>query len=133
MSLGLLGKDALIAANALMEIRRFYDETRGYFSKKVFEMMKPGVQFINASRGELVGEGALIEAVNTGIVSRATLDVLVNEPPKTDDPILSTQNICVTPHISYLSCDSIHELQLRAARNALDIVEGKDIPAIVNK
>ena len=109
------------------------DETRGYFSKKVFEMMKPGVQFINASRGELVDEGALIEAVNTGIVSRATLDVLVNEPPKTDDPILSTQNICVTPHISYLSCDSIHELQLRAARNALDIVEGKDIPAIVNK
>ena len=109
------------------------DETRGYFSKKVFEMMKPGVQFINASRGELVDEGALIEAVNTGIVLRATLDVLVNEPPKTDDPILSTQNICVTPHISYLSCDSIHELQLRAARNALDIVEGKDIPAIVNK
>lgn len=109
------------------------DSTRGFFNEKTFSMMKHGAQFINASRGGVVDEPALIKAVKSGDISAATLDVIVNEPPKPDDPILHTDNICVTPHISYLSEDSLYELQFRAARNASDIVLGKDIPEIVNR
>ncbi|WP_455600664.1 C-terminal binding protein [Cloacibacillus sp.] len=108
-------------------------ETQGFFNKERFEAMKPGMQFINASRGGVVDEAALIEAAKKGIVAAATLDVVVNEPPQADDPILSAENICVTPHISYLSQDSLYELQFRAARNASDVIMGKDIREIVNK
>jgi phosphoglycerate dehydrogenase-like enzyme len=109
------------------------DDTRSFFSRKTFSMMKPGAHFVNASRGGIVDEDALINAVKNGIITSATLDVTVNEPPKTDDPILHTENICVTPHISYLTEDSLHELKFRAARNASDVLKGKDIPEIVNK
>ena len=109
------------------------DSTKSFFNAKAFSMMKHGVQFINASRGGTVDEAALIAAVKSGRIASATLDVICNEPPKPDDPILNTKNITVTPHISYLSEDSLYELQFRAARNAADILDGKDIPEIVNR
>lgn len=126
-------EDGLKEADIVSVHMTLNDETRGFFNEKMFESMKPGMQFINASRGGVVNEGALIEAVKRGIIAEATLDVIVNEPPKADDPILSVKNICVTPHISYLSQDSLYQLQFRAARNAADIVDGKDIPEIVNR
>jgi phosphoglycerate dehydrogenase-like enzyme len=108
-------------------------ETRGFFSDKIFERMKPNAHFINASRGGVVDEPALIRAVRGGVIAAATLDVVVNEPPRPDEPILNTDNISVTPHISFLSEDSLEELKVRAARNASDVLLGKDIPEIVNK
>jgi D-3-phosphoglycerate dehydrogenase len=108
-------------------------ETKGFFSKKIFAAMKPEVHFINAARGGVVDEAALIEAVKSKTIASATLDVIAHEPPKSDEPILHTENICVTPHISYLSVDSLHELKMRAARNASDILLGKKIPEIDNK
>ena len=126
-------EDGLREADIVSVHMTLTDETRGFFDKKTFEAMKPGMQFINASRGGVVDEAALIEAAKRGIVASAILDVVVNEPPKPNDPILSAKNVCVTPHISYLSQDSLHELQLRAASNASEIVAGKDIPEIVNR
>jgi phosphoglycerate dehydrogenase-like enzyme len=109
------------------------DETKGFFSQKTFSMMKLGAHFVNASRGGIVDEAALIAAVKNGTIASATLDVTADEPPKADDPILNTENICVTPHISYLTEDALYELKFRAARNASDVLKGKDIPEIVNK
>lgn len=126
-------EDGLIEADIISVHMTLTDETRSFFNKKTFDAMKPGMQFINASRGGVVDEAALIDATKRGVVSSAILDVIINEPPKSDDPILSTKNICVTPHISYLSQDSLHELQLRAAKNASNVVKGNDIPEIVNK
>ncbi|MDR1917007.1 MAG: C-terminal binding protein [Synergistaceae bacterium] len=109
------------------------DETKGLFSQKTFSMMKPGAHFVNASRGGVVDEAALTAAVKNGIIASATLDVTANEPPKADDPILNTENICVTPHIAYITEDALHELKFKAARNASDVLKGKDIPEVVNK
>lgn len=125
--------DGLKEADIISVHMTLTDSTRKFFNADMFNMMKPGVQFINASRGGVVDEEALIAAVKSGHVSKAILDVVANEPPSLDDPILSTENIYVTPHISYLTSDSLYELQFRAARNAADIVDGKDIPEIVNK
>ncbi|MDR1481108.1 MAG: C-terminal binding protein [Synergistaceae bacterium] len=124
---GLAGADVISVHLALT------DETKGFFSQKTFARMKPGAHFINTSRGGIVNEPDLITAVKNDVIGAATLDVIINEPPKLDDPILCTENICVTPHISYLSEDSLLELKTRAARNASDVVMGKSIPEVVNR
>ncbi|MDR2529371.1 MAG: C-terminal binding protein [Synergistaceae bacterium] len=126
-------EEGLAKADVISSHLALTDETRGFFSNNIFAQMKKEAHFINASRGGVVDEPALIEAVKNGVIAAATLDVIVNEPPKPDDPILRAENICVTPHISYLSEDSLRELKFRAARNASDIARGKDIPEIVNK
>lgn len=126
-------EEGLAEADIISVHMALTSETKNFFSDEVFAKMKPGVHFINASRGGVVDEAALIRAAKSKQVSLATLDVLVNEPPKADDPILGVPNICVTPHISYLSQDSLQELQIRAAKNASNIVLGKEIPEIVNK
>ncbi|GHS88930.1 2-hydroxyacid dehydrogenase [Synergistales bacterium] len=126
-------EEGLAQADVVSSHLALTNETRGFFSEKTFALMKKEAHFINAARGGVVDEAALIEAVKNGTIAAATLDVIVNEPPKLDDPILHTENICVTPHISYLTEDSLHELKFRAARNASDVLLGKNIPEIVNK
>jgi D-3-phosphoglycerate dehydrogenase len=126
-------EEGLASADVVSAHLALTDETKGFFSQKTFAKMKPGAHFINTSRGGIVNEPDLISAVKGGVIAAATLDVIINEPPKPDDPILHTENICVTPHISYLSEDSLLELKVRAARNASDIVLGKNIPEVVNR
>lgn len=109
------------------------DETKHLISDREIAMMKKGAYIINASRGKVVDEAALVKAVRSGFLSGATLDVIENEPPKGDEEIFKCQNIFITPHISYLSADSLNELQLTAAVNVLRILSGEIIDEIVNK
>lgn len=95
--------------------------------------MKNTAYIINASRGGTLDTAALIEAVQSGQIAGATLDVLENEPPQADDPVLHCPGIKVTPHISFYSEDSLNELQESAAKNALRILDGEDIQEIVNR
>ncbi|MDR3280481.1 MAG: C-terminal binding protein [Synergistaceae bacterium] len=126
-------EEGLSSADVVSSHLALTDETRGFFSCKMFAMMKREALFVNVSRGGIVDEPALIDAVKRGVIASAALDVTANEPPGADDPILHTENICVTPHISYLSEDSMRELKFRAAKNASDVTMGRDIPEIVNK
>lgn len=75
-------------------------QTRGMFSKAVFDRMKDNSYFINTARGELVDETALIEALNTGKLAGAALDVTGIEPIASDSPLLTAKNLLMTPHIS---------------------------------
>ena len=109
------------------------DETVHMISYREFEMMKPDAYIINASRGKTLDTGALVDAVKNKKIAGAMLDVLEEEPPEKDNPVLSCPGITVTPHISFYSADSLNELQLSAAVNALKILGGEDIPEIVNK
>lgn len=90
-----------------------------------FALMKKTAVLINASRGGVIAQGDLVKAVASGTIRGAALDVLAVEPPEPDDPVLHTPGILVTPHISYLSVDSLAELQTRAAQNAACILAGK--------
>lgn len=94
------------------------------FSGAEFARMKPSAVFINASRGGVIDQDALVRAVATGTIRGAALDVLVSEPPAPDDPVLHTPGILVTPHISYYSEDSLAELQTRAAQNVAAVLTG---------
>ncbi len=92
-------------------------ETEGLLSMREFRQMKPSAYLINTSRGPVVNQQDLVAAVEEGVIAGAVVDVLEKEPPIADEPILHTEGIIVTPHISYYSDEALYELQYRAARN----------------
>jgi len=74
-------------------------ETRGIIGAKELARMKPGVRVINCARGGLIDERALYEAIKEGRVAGAALDVFEQEPPAADNPLLSLEEVVVTPHL----------------------------------
>ena len=75
------------------------EENRGLVDRRRLWRMKPTALLINTSRGQLIDEGALAEALNSGRIAGAGLDVLATEPPPTDHPLLRAKNCVVTPHV----------------------------------
>lgn len=75
--------------------------TERLVSQKRLEMMKPTAFLINTSRGPLIDEMALAEALNKGMIAGAGLDVLVQEPPVSDNPLLTARNCYITAHIAW--------------------------------
>src|SRR5258708_18118738 len=75
------------------------DDNRGMIGRGAFEKMKKGVRIINCARGGIVDETALAEAVTSGKVAGAALDVFVEEPPSPDNPLLKLDKVIVTPHL----------------------------------
>jgi D-3-phosphoglycerate dehydrogenase len=106
-------------------------ETEHLADRDFFSRMKSSAWFINASRGGVVDEEALIGAVENRRIRGAVVDVVETEPPPPDARILHTPGILVTPHIAYLSVEALGELQETAARNAADILNGRASENIV--
>src|SRR6266850_2444882 len=74
-------------------------ETRGLIGARAFAKMRPGVRVINCARGGLVDEAALYEAIKSGVVAGAALDVFEQEPPPVNHPLLSLEEVIATPHL----------------------------------
>lgn len=74
-------------------------ETRGIIGADAFAHMKKGVRVINCARGGLIDEEALFNAIKSGVVAGAALDVFVDEPPAADHPLLSLEEVIATPHL----------------------------------
>jgi D-3-phosphoglycerate dehydrogenase len=75
-------------------------ETQKVLSREAFEQMKPGVRIINCARGEMIDQDALAEAIRSGKVAGAALDVFKPEPPPQDLPLLALDSVLATPHIA---------------------------------
>ncbi len=95
----------------------YFPETEKMINRETIGQMKDGVILLNSSRGQLIDEEALAEALNQGKVSAAGLDVLSTEPPSPDNPLLKAQNCIITPHIAWASREARARLMDIAAEN----------------
>ena len=103
--------DELLSVSDMITVHTpLSDETRGLIGKKALATMKMGVMLVNVSRGGVVDEDALYDALKSGHVSAAALDVFQKEPP-VDSPLLTLPNVVATPHLGA----STKEAQTRVA------------------
>lgn len=107
-------------------------ETAGLFGRAQFQAMKPTAYLINTARGEIVDEGALHEALTQGYIAGAALDVLAQEPPRPDNPLLGLDNVIITAHSAYYSGASLLALRRRAAEAVAQMLRGEWPPNLVN-
>ena len=96
-------------------------------------LMKKDSFLINAARGPLIDEDALYKALTGGDIGGAGLDVMVDNVPPTDHPLLTLENIIVTPHIAFFSQESTLELEQRAAKEVVRVYKGEMPDNLVNQ
>ncbi|MGN0791826.1 MAG: D-2-hydroxyacid dehydrogenase [Christensenellales bacterium] len=109
-----------------------FPETEGIINRHTIAKMKDGVIIINNSRGPLVVEQDLADALNGGKVYAAGLDVVSTEPIREDNPLLKAKNCIITPHISWAPKESRRRIMDTAAENLRAFLEGNPIN-VVNK
>jgi D-3-phosphoglycerate dehydrogenase len=101
------------------------DQTRGLIGKRELELMKPTAFIVNTSRGEVIQEAALVDALKRGVIAGAGLDVFEKEPPEASNPLFQLPNVILTPHSAALTKDSVAKLAEGAAENVIQVLEGK--------
>jgi D-3-phosphoglycerate dehydrogenase len=109
------------------------EETRNLMGANEFRSMKPSAWFINTSRGGLVDEAALIEALNSGLIAGAGLDVFVSEPLDSQSPLTRFTNVILTPHVGGLTNESSIRMAVAAAEAVLDVLEGRTPAHVFNR
>jgi glyoxylate reductase len=107
-------------------------QTRGMFGTEQFRKMKRTAVLVNTARGPLVDQKALTDALRSGIIFAAGLDVTDPEPPATDDPLLKLPNVVVAPHIASATVQTRDEMARICAANLLAGLRGEKLPAWVN-
>jgi glyoxylate reductase len=107
-------------------------ETRGLMNAAAFNKMKPTAILVNTSRGPVVDQEALYEALKSQRISAAALDVTVPEPLPTDSPLLTLENCLVAPHIASASRRTRSEMSRMAAENLIAGLKGERLPNCVN-
>ena len=100
------------------------DKTQGMVNVDFLRQMQSHAFLINTSRGAIVDDEALYQALTQGWIAGAGLDVLLHEPPPSDYPLLSLDNAIVTPHAAFDSQEALEELQTRAATHIVQVFNG---------
>jgi D-3-phosphoglycerate dehydrogenase / 2-oxoglutarate reductase len=108
------------------------EETRGIMSTAQFKAMKPSAMFINAGRGPSQDEDALIQALQTGEIAGAGLDVFETEPADTENPLFQMDNVIVTPHIASATSRMMPETRRRLGQELALVLQGKWPRSAVN-
>lgn len=107
-------------------------ETKGIISRPQFEVMKKGMRIINCARGGIIDEGALIEAIDQGIVAGAAFDVFEHEPPQADHPFLNNPKIIVTPHLGASTVEAQENVAIDVSEEVLHILRNEPFKNAVN-
>lgn len=109
-----------------------FSETTHYISKEELSLMKPNAILINASRGPVVDEKALVWALKEGRIAGAGLDVYEREP-EVESELLEMDNVVLAPHIASASRETRLRMAIMAAENLVDALQGKRPPNLVNE
>lgn len=102
------------------------DETYHVINCETLKKMKPTAYLINTSRGALINENHLYQALKEGIIAGAAMDVLECEPPKDVPDLANLPNVIITPHIAFYSEESIIELRQKAAQEIVRVLAGQE-------
>lgn len=108
------------------------DTTRHLLDAAAFERMKPGVVIVNTARGPIINEADLARALAAGQVGAAGLDVLEQEPPGSDNPLLAMDNVIITPHVASASTRMRPESRRRVGREVALVLSGRWPMSCVN-
>jgi D-3-phosphoglycerate dehydrogenase len=101
------------------------ESTRHLINAELLAQMKPTAYLINAARGPLIDEEALLAAVRNGTIAGAALDVLIAEPPPPDHPLLQEERILITPHVAWYSEEAKIDLRTRCAEEVVRVLSGE--------
>jgi D-3-phosphoglycerate dehydrogenase len=110
-----------------------WEETRHIINRESIGRMKDGVILINTSRGAVIDEAALVEALVSGKISAAGLDVFEREPLPETSPLLGLENVILTDHSAYYSEEAVSVLKTMTAMNAREVLEGRPPSSPVNR
>lgn len=117
--------DELLSSSDVISLHcPLFPETENIINKDTIAKMKDGVIIINNSRGALIDEQALADALNSGKVYGAGLDTVRNEPISADNPLLSAKNCYITPHISWTAVEGRQRLATYAIENVKAFLYG---------
>jgi D-3-phosphoglycerate dehydrogenase len=107
-------------------------ETRGMINQRSITKMKPGVRLVNCARGGLVDETALIEALRSGQIAGAALDVFAEEPLPPESPLRALDNVVITPHIAASTLEAQRDVGTQIVDQVLAALRGEDYRNAVN-
>ena len=122
--------DVLAQADFLTLHVPLMEDTRGLFDAAAFERMKDGVRIVNTARGQLIDEDGLVEALRSGKVAAAALDVFPREPYS--GPLLELDNVVVTPHLSASTAEAQDRAGVIIAEQVAAALEGGVVTNAVN-
>jgi len=123
--------DELMAAGDVVSLHcPLLPQTRGIVNASSLSKMRPGSFLINTSRGPLVVEQDLADALNDGRLAGAAVDVLSSEPPPLDNPLLRAKNCIVTPHIAWATKEARIRLIESAAANLRGFLDGRPVNVV---
>ena len=124
-------RDALFARSDVVVLHcPLFPETEGMINRDSIAKMKDGVILINNSRGQLVVEQDLADALNCGKVFAAGLDVVSTEPIRGDNPLLTAKNCFITPHISWAPKEARQRIMDCSVQNLRSYIDGTPINAV---
>ncbi|MEM9761289.1 MAG: NAD(P)-dependent oxidoreductase [Pseudomonadota bacterium] len=103
-------------------------ETLGMIDANLLACLRPGAILVNTARGGLVDEAAVLHALDHGSLARYATDVLAEEPPKADDPLLGRADVILTPHSAAMTAEAARRMATGAAQNILDFLDGQLAP-----
>ncbi|NUQ81694.1 MAG: phosphoglycerate dehydrogenase [Bacteroidetes bacterium] len=107
-------------------------ETRYLFNESSLALIKKGVKVVNCARGGIVEESAILKGLENGIIGGYAADVLENEPPSFNEPILAHDRVIVTPHLGASTEEAQEKVAIQIAEQMIDAFNEKDIKGAVN-
>jgi phosphoglycerate dehydrogenase-like enzyme len=108
-------------------------DTHHLLNRHAIARMKPNAVLVNTSRGAVVDEGALVDALQHGRLAAAGLDVFEAEPVAPDNPLLTLDNVVLTPHVTWYTADTMQRYLAEAVANCRRLRDGQPLANVVNQ